>query len=768
MPITQRNGDPLDSTNIPLSNGPYLAKVVNNNDTTYMGGLHVTLIKKDGTSNSDLPSNAIHARYLNPFYGVSDASYNGGDPRKFEDVQKSHGMWMVTPEIGTKVLVIFVEGDIKQGYWIGCVPETYQNHMIPGIAASDKVYLNQEQRAKYGDVNYLPVAEFSRTVAHDNIVPSSQQRPVHPFADRLLEQGLLKDLIRGVTSSSARREIPSKIFGISTPGPLDPKGRKGTVGNNEQKVSVPVTRLGGSQFVMDDGDENGQNELVRIRTRTGHQILMHNTNDLIYIANSKGTAWIELTSNGKIDIYAHDSVSIHTENDFNFKAERDINLEAGRNFNVRAVGNMETNVAGFYNLLVDDYAKISIKNNKDESVGGDLKITVDNNMHLKTKTGDIKQTAGANIHNYASANYYATAIQINQNATPAQKADSALIPTQLPLYSLPNRQVASGWANGKFYKAAPLTSIMQRAPTHEPWDQHESISPDTFTPSNTDVTQQSRSSSGIPSNIELSGFASTNYPAVVEGTCDPKFASKIADPVSQNGINALKSAAATLGLTGKQALASLLGVCGGESLWRPLQASYNYSADRLLQVFPSIFRGDQELANQYAYNSSALVPFIYDPPPAGAPGNKSKILGNTQPGDGNSFVDRGYIQLTGRSNYTRYSKILFQKGILKNETDLVDNPLLALDVNIGAAIAVAYLLDRVSLDQEDPAYFNAAVRAVGYCTPDIYNTKLGFYQCFLMQLQNKSTTTGPQTTLTNSAGDPLTTNTVATTVGLGT
>ena len=763
MPIDQRTRT-VFTGKLP-SPGPYLAQVVNNNDTTYMGGLQVALIR--GTpDNPELQHIGQTVRYLNPFYGVTDVAYEGADPTKFDSVQKSYGMWMVPPDIGATVLVIFIDGNTNYGFWMGCVQDQFQNHMVPGIAASDKVYLNQEQRAIYGDINYLPVAEFSKSIAHKPIAPSSQKRPVHPFADALLKQGLLKDRIRGVTSSSARREIPSKVFGISTPGPLDPKGPKGRVGPKDKSVNVPISRLGGSQFVMDDGDEQGQNELVRIRTRTGHQILMHNTNDLIYIANSQGTAWIELTSNGKIDIYAQDSVSIHTENDFNFKAERDINLEAGRNFNIRSVGNMETNVSGFYNLLIDDYAKIAIKNDKDESVGGDLRLTVDNNMNLKTKTGDIKQTAGNNANIFAYNNFYSTAVQINHNATPAQLADDASIPPQLPLYSLPNRQVSSGWANSKFYMAPPLSSIMQRAPTHEPWDHHESISPDLFKPGNTDVTQQSRASSGIPSNTGLSGFSSANYPAVVPGTCDPVFAKKIADPGSQQGINALKSAASTLGLTGKQALASLLGICGGESLWRPLEAKYNYSADRVLQVFPSIFKGDLALAQQYAYNPTALVPFIYDPPPTGAPGNKSKTLGNTQPGDGALFVDRGYIQLTGRSNYTRYSKILFQKGILKNETDLIDNPLLALDVNIGAAIAVAYLLDRVPLDQEDTAYFNAAVRAVGYCTPDIYNTKLGFYQCFLLQLQQQSTTTGPDTILTNSAGDPLTTSTLATTIGL--
>ena len=120
---------------------------------------------------------------------------------------------------------------------------------------------------------------------------------------------------------------------------------------------------------MDDGDVNGQNELIRLRTRTGHQILMHNSQDLIYIANSKGTAWIEMTSAGKIDIYAADSVSIHSEKDFNFRADRDINLEAGRNINVRAGKNMETNVTGYNYLVVDGEQKIAVRGSHNETIG---------------------------------------------------------------------------------------------------------------------------------------------------------------------------------------------------------------------------------------------------------------------------------------------------------------------------------------------------------------------------------------------------------------
>lgn len=49
-----------------------------------------------------------------------------------------------------------------------------------------------------------------------------------------------------------------------------------------------------------------------------------------------------------------------------------------------------------------------------------------------------------------------------------------------------------------------------------------------------------------------------------------------------------------------------------------------------------------------------------------------KDLGNTEPGDGLRFKGRGFVQITGRLNYTKFSKIL---GI-----NLVDNPKLALDL----------------------------------------------------------------------------------------
>ena len=154
MPIEQRSRGVLPGP------GPYVAKITNLLDPTYMGSMEV-IIEKGFVGDTNLQSQTYIVQYLMPFYGVTNVKYEGTNPRDFNSVQKSYGMWMVPPDIGTTVLVMFIDGDPNQGYWIGCVADRYQDHMIPGIAASQNVYITPEQELKYGTKN-LPVAEFHK------------------------------------------------------------------------------------------------------------------------------------------------------------------------------------------------------------------------------------------------------------------------------------------------------------------------------------------------------------------------------------------------------------------------------------------------------------------------------------------------------------------------------------------------------------------------------------------------------------------------------
>jgi len=68
---------------------------------------------------------------------------------------------------------------------------------------------------------------------------------------------------------------------------------------------------------------------------------------------------------------------------------------------------------------------------------------------------------------------------------------------------------------------------------------------------------------------------------------------------------------------------------------------------------------------------------------------KARQLGNKVKGDGERFKGRGFIQLTGRDNYTRASEQIF------GDDRLVRKPELASDLNIAAKIALWYWKNQV-------------------------------------------------------------------------
>jgi hypothetical protein len=508
-----------------LDKGIYMARIVGHLDPSFMGGLEVTLLRTDGNDPSDSTQTYV-VKYANPFYGVTGYDYMGnntqaknGTQSGFDDTQKSYGMSFVPPDVGATVLVMFVEGNPAEGYWIACVMDRFANHMVPAIGSSDKIDISAEDKTKYDYKagQFLPVAEINR-LNNDNSTGSDIdkiKKSVHPIADQFLEQGLLTDDVRGTSNSTMRREVPSMVFGISTPGPKDRRegSKRVSIGKKQTRSTstVPISRLGGTTFVMDDGSDQYQRkkpasedgpeyadllagekgtpnipygEHFRIRTRTGHQILFHNSEDLIYIGNSRGTAWIELTSNGKIDIFSTDSVSIHTENDLNIRADRDINLEAGRNINMKAVeGRIRNEAATNFEVLAGADGKITVGANFETVVGGATKITTAEDFDLSTGGGN-KFTAGAATDIKSGGNHNESAAQIHMNGPAAAAAAAATAIEALATHKNPLTSVEAGWK--KKYQDGTIDSILKRVPMHEPWILHENLAPNLLTPDNTD------------------------------------------------------------------------------------------------------------------------------------------------------------------------------------------------------------------------------------------------------------------------------------------
>jgi hypothetical protein len=517
MSIEKRSPEKLGSTKLPV--GIMMAKVVGYLDPSFMCGLEVTLLREIGNDIGD-SGQSYSVKYASPFYGSTAYENMGQNVADFNDTQKTYGMWFPAVEIGTTVLVVFVNGDASEGYFIGCVPGRFMNQMIPAISASAAFEATAEQKKKYDTTLPLPVAEINRkaNTLEKGTNTEKIKKAIHPIADRFLEQGLLEDDVRGITTSSGRRMVPNSVFGISTPGPFDrsANAKKQFIGSPQSKspVQLPASRLGGTTLVMDDGDdrfirkkpagegpveyaevekkEKGNvdipfNEYFRVRTRTGHQILLHNSEDLIYIGNSRGTAWVELTSNGKIDVYAQDSISIHSENDLNIRADRDINLEAGRNLNMRTIGGgWHADIAAGLDFLVESSAKVTVGANLEILVGSSTKISTSATLHVNSGANN-NFTAAGNTNIVSGADHIESAGgQIHMNGPAATAADSATPVTPLALRDNPVTSTASGWENKKRYQSGVTSSIMKRIPMHEPWLLHENQAPTLLTPKNTD------------------------------------------------------------------------------------------------------------------------------------------------------------------------------------------------------------------------------------------------------------------------------------------
>ena len=530
-----------------LGTAPYLAKIVSHLDPQFQGGFEITLIRNSGSEVADETQTYV-VRYASPFYGTTAYEFMGKN-NTFDDTQKSYGFWAMPPDVGVTGLVIFIEGNAAQGYWIACIPDKFANHMIPAIGGT-KVY-ETDQDYEQGE-HPLPVAEHNRKANElDKALEIDKiPRAVHPVAETFKRQGLIRDEFRGTSTSSGRRDLPNLVFGMSSPGPLDRNGKRSFTGVKQAQALIPVSRLGGTVFVMDDGDDRyfrdkpaseeppnytkgdgdkniPYNEHFRIRTRTGHQILLHNSEDLIYIGNARGTAWIEISSDGKIDIFAADSISMRTKADFNFYADRDVNFEAGRNINIKAGDQMYTNVVGdnilivegnrnthiFENdsLKIDKDQKIIVSENLDHTVSGNYKQTVGSNYDLNVSSS-IKATAGASIdikagsdgkittggnfdirsggHNRQTSGgsnetrastIVETAGRIDMNGPPAASAATAATATTatepIPPDFLFEHELPDLAKPGAVEPVETKISILRRMPTFEPYPQHENLDP---------------------------------------------------------------------------------------------------------------------------------------------------------------------------------------------------------------------------------------------------------------------------------------------------
>jgi putative chitinase len=113
-------------------------------------------------------------------------------------------------------------------------------------------------------------------------------------------------------------------------------------------------------------------------------------------------------------------------------------------------------------------------------------------------------------------------------------------------------------------------------------------------------------------------------------------------------------------------LAHFLAQCGHESGgFKAVQENLNYSAKGLMGIFKKYFP-TQTLAEQYQRNPQKIASKVY----GGRMGN-----GPESTGEGFKFRGRGYIQLTGKQNYTNFAKFIGEDTVANPDLVATKYPL---------------------------------------------------------------------------------------------
>ena len=320
--------------------GVYLGKVIDIVDDRYEGYIYVDIIghnRQGRISNKESRQKAVRVRRALPYGG----HYQGSDHTR------SYGMSCHPPAPGTEVVILFTGTD-QEGIMIGVLPDTGRNSSI-------------------GD-NTVAFAEGEQGVAHtyDTSAVVSQDkntRPRHELTGAVANQGLGLDSLRGLSSSGARRESPSNVFGFNTPSGHSLVLDDGTTKNSDASLAPDKER------------KEGLSNLVRLRSAGGAQMLFNDSAGIVYVINQAGNSWVQLDSDGKIDIYSSGDISMHTENDMNLHVGGDFSLDADAiNMKARGTDGIKIETAtGEFNLH-------SAK---------DIKLTTDLNQHLKA-VGNVR------------------------------------------------------------------------------------------------------------------------------------------------------------------------------------------------------------------------------------------------------------------------------------------------------------------------------------------------------------------------------------------
>lgn len=367
-----------------------LGTVISSDDPHQMGRLKILCPGLGDNANDIAGSNLPWASYVSPLGGMVNSSFKrGSNDGASTPGPVAYGLWGI-PKRGTTVLVCCVDGDPYYRVWMGCVYDQGAASSLPhgrffydGNSGTpegpldsheepiEPLYSNLVQAFKHKDNNY----EW-RTRGADYSVAGN------------------KPEFTGMAPSDVADETEVTTFSSADGKTFDVKNGYATNRHQESEGDESSvyswTSPGFHSISMDDRPENCR---IRVRTTSGAQILMDDTNERIYISTPQGNNWVEMDYNGNIDMYGK-RISMRAEEDINFTAGETIRMYADKG--IHMVSKMEVNIQATNDISVKTDANVLV------GAGGKTNLTSSAAINLKAG-GNIIQSGSKIMLNSDSA-----------------------------------------------------------------------------------------------------------------------------------------------------------------------------------------------------------------------------------------------------------------------------------------------------------------------------------------------------------------------------
>lgn len=343
--------------------------------------------------------------YISPVAGsINNSEYYRGseDGNATSSGSLHYGFWSI-PEMGAHVLVGCIDGDPRRRFWLGCAPEHQQTNTLHNGRWKWKD--GAVDGPLTGDGSEMQPAHAHAQTAFDGRTDSPEWRS--RIAD--YQTSAIDYDVGQIPNSKEADSLDQQNAQIRENDPdtweSATLGAHGYDWSGFKKMDFKSSRVSGwsspgmHSFVMDDRSFNSR---MRFKTTAGHQILMDDTNERIYIATYDGNNFIEMDVNGNIDMYSSNRISFHSEKDINLNADQTIRLFGREGIHLYAGSDMVTQDVFDYE---DPSGRLTQDPLEQAPQPGEIRIHSTADMHIKSEQ-NIRQLSLVDTFMEADGNWY--------------------------------------------------------------------------------------------------------------------------------------------------------------------------------------------------------------------------------------------------------------------------------------------------------------------------------------------------------------------------